>query len=121
MTKTNIIGEAYFKKHGKLLPKNKQRITIFLAKIAKYALDVCIKDDEKLAYSVFLNTLLDTELHEHLHIFYANMENHPYSECQVNFWVEKLLPVVAEVIDYSCCYNEILVWLENEVKKGKVN
>ena len=122
ITDTDIIGRAYFRRKGKLLPKNKQRITIFLAKIALFALELIERNNAKAIYVDFLNNLLLSELHEHLHIFFANTNSNPYSECKCKFWARKLLPFVAEIVarNYAECYNEVFIWLGEELEKKNV-
>ena len=123
ISKSNIIGEAYWRRNGKLLPKRKQRTTIFIAKIAQYALKEGIIEDYNAlkAFVVFLEDLLDTELHEHYHIFFANIKKHPSSERQTKFFVKESFELIAEILakGYAECYMDVFLWLDNELKKQK--
>lgn len=120
---TDIIGRAYFKKKRKLLARKRQGITIFIAKIAQFVIMDAIekKWNARKALVEFLSIELRTELHEHLHIHFANTNNNPFSERKCEFWADNILPAVAEIVAsaYTYCFDELYEWFEEQISLKK--
>lgn len=114
ITKGDIIGRAYF---------DLDKTTIFIAKIAQFALAEARSKNHTAftAFGYFLAQLLETEIHEHIHMFlFSNLKQKQYSEKTVEFYSEKMLPLVAELVSkgYVECYTDVLYWMEKEMRES---